>query len=225
MESNKNYQQPSHPEQNPADIWEHIKSRLSRVVKKWVYSAKVATWRGQREDIVDDIVQEAMTRAWNRYCQGERGELPPVESIEKLCVKIARNCFIDMIRHDQRLLPIVEGAEDRAQDMSGETESLADLAEEHVFSGQLFDVVVAEVINFSPKLRAAFLIEVACGIPFEEEQTPLQKAFWHEGVALEAYRHKVPKEGRAHSRHASLVSLAYRRIRELASVQAYLASQ
>lgn len=225
MEKNLINQPSSYPEQNPGVNWHNTSCLVNCLVTKWVYSAKIATWLSQRDDIVADIAQEAMVRSLWRIQRGITGELPPVRSVQSLCIRIAHNCFIDKIRSDQRLLPILANEPEQGQHRAGEEENLSEVAAENVFTASLFEVIVAEVINFPPKLRTALFIDLASRMSFKGEPTALQLTFLRAGVALHEYRIQIPSDPVARSRHAALVSLAYKRIRELATVQAYIASQ
>jgi len=223
MESNMTKLYSSHPEQNPAINWQYMYCYLPRLVTKWVYSAKVATWPNQKDDIVAEIVQESIVRSLLRIERGNSGELPPVHSIQPICITIAHNCFIDMIRHDQRLRPIGDEATEHCA--AGEGESFADIAAENVFTAALFEVIVAEAIKFPPKLRTALFIDLAGRMSFKGEPTPLQQAFLRAGVALNEYKRQAPSDPVERSRHASLTSLAYKRLRESERVQDYIASR
>jgi len=229
MESNMATLYSSHPEQNPGINWHCIYCRLVRTVKTWVHSAKVATWQTQREDIVADIVQEAIVRSLRRIERGNSGERPPVRCVESMCMRIAHNCFIDMIRRDQRLLPIIDDVAESFQKnlfiAAGQEENFANVAEENVFTASLFEMIVAEAIKFPPKLRTALFIDLACRMSFKGEPTPLQQAFLRAGIALNEYKQQAPRDPVERSRHASLTSLAYKRLRESESVQDYIASR
>jgi hypothetical protein len=208
--------------------WHAIYCLLSSCVTKWVRSAKVQSWQGQRDDIIAEIMQEAITRTLRRIHRGKCGELPPVCSIEGLCVKIAHNCFIDLIRRDQRLLLI--GSQTSYESQYGpftlmrEAEDFSDTATENVYTATLFRLIVAEVVKFPPKLRTALLIDLACRMSFKGEPTLLQQAFREAGINLEQYRYQLPGDPVGRSRHASLVSLAYKRVAQLADTQEFAIS-
>jgi len=216
----------SYSEQSSDINWHHIYILLFLIVKGWVYSANVPSWLAQSDDVVADIVQETIVRTLKRIHRGNCGELPPVRTIESLCVKIARNCFIDMVRHDQRLLPIAYEFSDCPQYVLHiyDTADFTDVATENVYISSLFELVVAEIVNFSPKLRTAILVDLACRMSFKGEPTPLQEAFRQAGIDLEEYSHRVPRDAIMRSRHASLVSLAYKKISAWACMQEYILS-
>lgn len=201
--------------------WHAIYWLLSSCVTKWVRSANVALWQDQRDDIIAEIMQEAIVRTLRRIHRGNCGELPAVCSVEGLCVKIAHNCFIDLIRHDQRLLLI--GSHTPYQfdpfTLVDEAEDFSDTATENVYTATLFRLIVAEIVKFPPKLRTALFIDLACRMSFKGEPTMLQQAFLEAGIDLEPYRYQLPGDPVGRSRHASLVSLAYKRVAQLADTQ------
>src|SRR5258706_6683700 len=86
--------------------WHSIYCLLFPIVTIWVYSTRIPTWFSQRDEIIAEIVQEAVVRTFHRLQRGKQGLLPPVESIKHLSVRIARNYYIDMIRRDSRFLYI-----------------------------------------------------------------------------------------------------------------------
>src|SRR5580700_8080197 len=77
---------------------------LRQRVPTWVYSYKVPAWKGQEADIVNDVIQEGVTRTWNYLVRAERGEVTPVESVEHLCVTIAQHYCLDLWRKEKRLV-------------------------------------------------------------------------------------------------------------------------
>jgi DNA-directed RNA polymerase specialized sigma24 family protein len=226
MKSTTVNQDSSNSEQSSGINWHHIYCLLFLVVKGWVYSANVPSWLAQCDDIIADIVQETIVRTLKRIHRGNCGELPPVRTVENLCMKIARNCFIDMIRHDQRLLPITYKVPDCPHEVlyTYDTVDFSDVAIENVYTSSLFGLVVSVIVDFPPKLRTAILVDLAFRMSFKGEPTPLQEAFQQAGIDLEEYSHQVPCDAIMRSRHASLVSLAYKKISAWACAQEYILS-
>jgi hypothetical protein len=206
--------------------WHSIYCLLFPIVTIWVYSARIPTWFSQRDEIIAEIVQEAVVRTFHRLQRGKQGLLPPVESIKHLSVRIARNYYIDMIRRDSRFLYIERiGEEAPAYGMRATIQEAVDfmeVASENAYIASLFSILVAEILNFPPKLRTAILIDLANRMAFKGEPTLLQQAFLLAGIKLEDYCHQVPIDPVLRSRHMSLVSLAYRKIRGLVSVHEYI---
>ncbi len=208
--------------------WYSIYCLLSAVVTKWVLSARIPLWLPQRNEIIDEIVQETVARTLQRLRRALKGELPPVQSLRFICIRIAHNYFIDLIRHDRRFAYIAyEPSNDCQFRLYVEVKDLIDFSEvatENLHTESLFSLIAAEVVNFPPKLRTALLIDLASRMSFKGEPSALQQAFLQAGIDLEQYAHQAPTDPVARSRQASLASLAYKRISELRCVREYLLS-
>ncbi len=85
-------------------FWQKLYSLLRPLVKRWVYSSHVPSWKGQEDDVVDDIVQEAITRLFQYSQRAERGEVVPIETIEHMIKVVALNYCRDLKRRERRLL-------------------------------------------------------------------------------------------------------------------------
>src|SRR5260370_22405480 len=200
--------------------WHTLYRQLTVIVTRWVRSTNLPTWKAQREDIIDEIVQETMMRVLKRIRRGESGELSPVFSVEGLCVRIAYNIFIDMVRHDRRLVPIAsESWDDVPYDVPDYGEDYSEVAVENVYTASLFRQVAAAIQAFPSKLRAALIIDLVSRMSFNGEATPLQQALLNAGVDLEQYRGRRSSDPAARSRQTSLASLGYKKIGTLACIQ------
>jgi DNA-directed RNA polymerase specialized sigma24 family protein len=217
LESPTIHQIPSEHQVASNANWHTLYKQLTVIVTRWVRSANLPTWKAQREDIIDEIVQETMMRALKRIRRGESGELSPVYSVEGLCVRVAHNIFIDMVRHDRRLVPMAsESWEDMLHD---DGEDYSKVAVENVYTASLFGLVAVAIKTFPPKLRAALIIDLVSRMPFNGEATPLQQAMLSAGIDLEQYRGRRSSDQVARSRQASLASLGYKKIGTLACIQ------
>jgi len=76
---------------------------LRKQVKSWIYSSNISSWRGQEDDLVEDIVQEAITRTFEHIRQVECGEAKPVASLKAFSRTLTHNYYQDLRRHDLRL--------------------------------------------------------------------------------------------------------------------------
>ena len=56
------------------------------------------------------------------------------------------------------------------------------------------------------------LIDIAKRMQFDVQPTPLQAAFLKVGIQLRDYENQLPQDPTMRSRHASLVSLGYRKL-------------
>ena len=77
--------------------WDDLYRRLRPLARSWAFSAGVATWRGQENDIAEDIVQATLLHVL-QYLNQCREKGTPIGSLERLSLVIAKHCFIDMRR-------------------------------------------------------------------------------------------------------------------------------
>ncbi|WP_376794679.1 RNA polymerase sigma factor [Thermogemmatispora sp.] len=201
--------------------WEAIYARLRCLVRRLVARYSVAAWRGQEEDLVDDIVQESVRRFIERQPRVERGEVEPARSPEQMLFTIAYNCCRDLYRRERRLihtggerLPVCRGSEERG---------LAEQALEGIYQQELFAIIAREVEHFPQGQRRALLIDLAELMNFDQEPTALQRAFLERGIDLSHYR-DWPEDRRQHEQRVALRNHAYRRLARLPSIRAYVAS-
>jgi DNA-directed RNA polymerase specialized sigma24 family protein len=207
---------------NSEVTWDNLYASVRSLARYLVYSFTVPSWRGQEEDILEDIVQETARRLIERVRKAERGEAEPVYSLKQMMIVIAQNYCKDLRRSDRRLLhmsPRNGGAETVA---SADEQALAlDAVTEKVYQEWLFMLVAYEIANFPDKQRKALLTDLANRMSFETQPTPLQKAFLEAGIRLEQYRQPLPTSPQERSRHASILNYAYRRVAHLRCIQEY----
>ncbi len=204
--------------------WSHLYPALRSRVRYLVYSFALPSWRGQEEDIIEDIVQETARRLIERARKAERGEAPPIQSVEHIMMTIAQNYCTDLRRHDRRvsrMLPSDHSAE--VQYDTFEQVQPFESGTEHVYQEMLFTLAAHEIANFPDKQRTALLIDLANRMCFDTRLTPLQKAFLAAGIQLQQYRQTLPTSPRERTRHLSLLSYAYKRVAHLPCVQEYIA--
>jgi len=195
-------------------LWINLYTFLRLYVRRLVYTSGTATWRGQEDDIVDDIVQEAIVRVLKCIRRAESGEGIPVASPAGLGIVIARNYYEDLRRRDRRLVRIAN--DDDSPGVHVVLQSHLDPSEmalNNMFLEWLYIKFSLEAVKFSHKQRTALLIDLANRMDFEVQPTPLQKAFLEVGIRLQDYQQPLPKDAVERSRHASNVSLAFARTR------------
>ncbi len=204
--------------------WRNLTLSLGSFARSLVYSFHVPSWRGQEEDIIEDIVQETARRIIERIQKAERGEADPVQSLPKMITIIAQNYCRDLRRHDIRLVHIQP---DQyivdAHISNGYQPHILDTICESADQEQLLTQVAREIANFPKKQRKALLIDLANRMYFDKQPTPLQKAFLEVGIQLEQYRQPIPKDIQERNQHASLLNHANKRIAQLPCVQEYIA--
>jgi DNA-directed RNA polymerase specialized sigma24 family protein len=200
--------------------WHTLYRQLTLMVTRWVRSANLPTWKAQREDIIEEIVQETLMKVLKRIQRGESGELSPVYSVEGLCIRAARNVFIDMVRRDRRLVPLATvSRDDVSYDIPDDGQDYSEVAVDNVYNANLFRQVAVAIQTFPPKLRAALIIDLVSRMSFEGEASPLQAALHCVGIDLEQYRAQRSSDPVARGRQASLVSLGYKKIGTLTCIQ------
>jgi DNA-directed RNA polymerase specialized sigma24 family protein len=200
--------------------WPTLYRQLTVIVTRWVRYTNLPTWKAQREDIIDDIVQETMLRALKRIRRGENGELSAVNSVEGLCVRVAYNIFIDMMRHDRRLVPMaLESWDDMPYDIPDDGEDYSEVAVENVYTASLFGQVAVAIQAFPSKLRTALITDLVSRMSFNGEVSPLQEALLSAGIDLGQYRGQRSSDPVARGRQTALASLGYKKLGTLASIQ------
>nr|BBH93823.1 hypothetical protein KTA_20220 [Thermogemmatispora argillosa] len=193
--------------------WEQLYCILRPRVAHWVHSSSLSSWARQRDEIVTDIVQETMIRLLHYARRAERGEVAPIDSLEHLSLIVAYNCFRDLWRRDHCLIYIIQ--QDCAAQRAGALCSDLDQFEavlDHVFEEWLFSFLAREIVNFPEKQRTALLMDLANRMHFGSQPTALQRAFLEVGIDLQQYRRELPPDPVERGRHASLLSLAYKRL-------------
>ena len=200
--------------------WYTLYRQLTIIVTRWVRATNLPKWKAQREDIIDEIVQETMMKVLKRIRRGECGELSPVYSVKGLSVRVAYNVFIDMVRHDRRFVPLAtESRDDVSNDVPDNGQDYSEVAVDNVYNANLFGQVAVAIQAFPPKLRAALIIDLVSRMSFEGEVSALQQALLSAGVDLEQYRGQRSSDPVVRSRQTSLASLGFKKIGTLACIQ------
>src|SRR5260221_13006551 len=88
--------------------WDKLYRILWMVVQGWVYAAHLSSWLGQEEDIIAEIVQEAVCRTFERQRKAEMLEAKTVNSLEYFSKKGARNFFVDLIRQNKPIVNLTQ---------------------------------------------------------------------------------------------------------------------
>ena len=205
--------------------WSKLYSFLRPRVERWVYSSRMSSWRGQEEDLVDDIVQEAVIRTLKYARRAEQGEVSMIASLEGFSLKIAHNHLQDLRRRDWRLSRFI--TDDRSSRLPVILSSRFDMLDDvtdYQFLESVIVMLPAEIVKLPAKQQKALLIDLANRMHFGVYPTPLQEAFLKVGVQLQDYQRALPEDPVELSRHRSLVSIAYKRIANLPCVKQYIAA-
>lgn len=207
-----NFSDPQRSELSSDALWINLYSFLRPFVKRLVYSSGISSWRGQEEDLVEDIVQETIVRVLKCVRRSEGDEGIPIASPKGLSIVIARNYYEDLRRRDRRFVRIAADDDSNGAHVVLQSHlNPSELALNNMFLEWLYVKFSLEVVKFSQKQRIALLIDLANRMDFNVEPTPLQKAFLGVGIHLQDYQQPLPKDPVERSRLASNTSLAYKR--------------
>jgi DNA-directed RNA polymerase specialized sigma24 family protein len=201
-------------EQSYDTLWITLYLLLLPLAKRWVYASNTFTWIGQEYDVAWDIVLVTIQRTYEYTLKAQRENIP-IASIQRLSITIAKNHFQDLRRKDSRLQPFNRDGYSQVEYAIHDEIDIAEVVLEKVHEEWLFQEIAKEIANYPPKMRLAMLIDIAMRMEFDSQPTPLQQAFLEVGIRLQEYQHLLPENLTARARHASLVSLGYRRIASL----------
>jgi len=202
--------------------WVSLYPMLLSRVKRWVYNSHVFSWNGQENDIVWDIVLTTIKRTFE-YTLNAQHDGITIGSLERLSIIIARNYYYDLRRKDYRLLHFDrDGYLQESRSVIHHETDFSEAVLDKVYEEWLFNELAKEIAKFPRKMRTALLIDLARRMEFDEvnsNPTPLQQAFLEVGIRLQEYQFLLPIDPIGRARHSSLVSLGYKRIATLFSVQ------
>src|SRR5436190_1554328 len=79
--------------------WDRLYRLLKSQVSRWVYASNLPLWRGQEEDIIADIVQEAVIQTFAGYAadSSRKGKVILWNMVEHAGVGIAYKCYRDLV--------------------------------------------------------------------------------------------------------------------------------
>jgi len=192
--------------------WTELYHRLRPLAKAWAFRAGVATWKGEENDIAEDIVQAALLKIF-QYIRNCRENGTAIDSLEHLSLVIAKHCFLDMRRRELRFQRLSTSTDTSYTQLS--LERLSDPsqeAEEKIYEEWLLATSAKTITAFSTKLRAAILADLANNSCFDTEPSALQQAFLAAGIRLQDYQRAPSQDPAERSRQSALRSLAYKRI-------------
>ena len=192
-------------------LWLSLYILLHPLAKRWVYAAHIYAWAGQENDVAWDIVLVTIQRTYE-YMLKAQGENTPIGSFQRLSIRIAKNYFQDLRRKDSRLQPFNRDGCVQVENTIHDEINIAEVVLDKVYEDWLFQEIAKEIANYPPKMRVAMLIDIAIRMDFDIQPTPLQAAFLDVGIQLQHYANLLPQDPIMRSRHASLVSLGYRKL-------------
>ena len=200
--------------------WQDIYATLRPLAKHIAYTYSVPAWHGQENDIAEDIIQETARKLFEYGQKIKCGGAQPIQTLQPMVRAIACNYGKDLRRHDIRQTRIEAQDEDILYFRNEEINIEEDVIE-NVYHEMLFRKIACEIARFPYKQRQALLIDLATHMSFEQQPTPLQKAFLKVGISLQSYQNLLPTTLKEQNRHTSLLAHAYKRISTLSCARIY----
>lgn len=206
-------------EQQSDTNWHDIYNTLRPIAKHIVYRYRASAWRGQENDIAEDIIQETVRKLFEYEQKVQRGESVPIHSLVPMMRVIAHNYSKDMLRHNNRVIRI--DANHTEMPPLHEEINVEECGTENAYNEMLFRELARAIASFPPKQQHALLIDIAAHMSFEQQPTPLQQAFANAGIQLQTYQDMLPITPVGHNRYTSLLSHAYKRVSNLPCAKQY----
>ena len=192
-------------------LWITLYLLLLPLAKRWVFASNTFSWMGQENDVAWDIVLVTIQRTYEYTLKAQRENIP-IASLQRLSITIAKNYFQDLRRKDSRLQPFNRDGYSQVEYAIHDEMNIAEAVLDKVHEECLFQEIAKEIANYPPKLRLAMLIDIAMRMDFGSKPTPLQAAFLAVGIQLQDFQDLLLEDPVLRSRHASLVSLGYKKL-------------
>jgi hypothetical protein len=199
--------------------WRDLYPILQTLTRRLVFSSAVSKWRGQEYDITQDVVQETVHRLIEYGQKAKRGEVAPIRSYEHLIPIVARNICWDGRRRDRRFVRLETEQVHTLSARPYDAATPLDIAANNVDREALFRLVAQRIACFPAKQRKALLTDLANLMYFDEEPTPLQRAFLAVGIQLQDYQQPLSANQAERARHNALLYQAYKRISRLSELE------
>jgi len=201
--------------------WGNLYLILKPRVANWVYTSRVPSWTRQRESIIEDLVQETLLKTVAYAKRAASGIARIIDSLENISATIAYHCFIDLRRRDLRVVSLIQDQSESVECEFGQLdEDLSELAINNVHYELLFIQAARWIVKFPDKQRTALLIDLANRMYFDPfHLTPLQEALAFVGIDMRDYKKTLPYDKKARALHSAHLSLAYKRLAEIAGLQ------
>ncbi len=195
--------------------WKNLYDRLRPIIRKFVFSHRFSLGKGQENDIVEDLLQEAVIHIFKYMKRLAEGRVAPIDSIERFGYIIALNVCRDWWRKERRMQLYQSLDEGMPVDALNRDWVLnpEEVALNLVYQEWIFMKVARDIARFPRKTLQALLIELAECTCFDDEPTPLQKAFLQQGIRLADYQGLKPADPKLRSRHNSLANHAFNRVK------------
>jgi DNA-directed RNA polymerase specialized sigma24 family protein len=207
-------EQSSDQPQNREQLWSQLYRTLRPTISGWVYHSGVASWRGQENDLIEDILQETVVRTFVSLKQAE-GSGAPIHNVTGFSNTVAYRLFVDFRRRDLRLIRPSENENAEALFTTEDAqENPAEIAIERLSRISLLETVLTFIADFPTKQRNALFVDLAKRSNLLDEDSPLQIALAQVHIKLQDYLQFLPRSRQERTQQASLLSIAYKRLRQ-----------
>lgn len=198
-------------------LWEELYRKLRPRIRNFVYSHKFSLIKGQEADIIEDLLQDAVMRVFKYAKRAKDGCATAIDSIERFGYITALNVCRDWWRKERHRLGSISLDDGMSEDLLSEAEVLnpEEVALNQVYQEWLFMKAARDIAQFPDKTRRALLIELAERAFFDDQLTPLQKAFLCQGIRLSDFQELKPVDQKLRAQHNSLASHAFKRVKIL----------
>ena len=195
--------------------WKNLYDKLRPYIRKFVYSHRFSLNNGQENDVIEDLLQEAVIHIFKYMKRVAEGRVAPIDSLERFGYIIALNVCRDWWRkerHMQLCQSLDDGVPEEALSRAW-VFNPEEVALNLVYQEGIFTKAARDIAQFPQKTQRALLIELAECTSFDAEPTPLQKAFLKQGIRLADYQRLKPADPKLRNRHNSLVNHAFNRVK------------
>jgi DNA-directed RNA polymerase specialized sigma24 family protein len=190
-------------------LWSQLYSALRPTISSWVYHSGVSSWRGQENDLIEDILQETIVRTFVSQDSGAS-----INNVTGFGSTVAYRLFVDLRRRDLRLTRPSENAHPEILFAAADEQvDPADIAIERLSRISLLETVLSFIKDFPTKQREALFVDMAKRSNFLDEDSPLLVALAQVHIKLQDYLQLHPKSRQEATQMASLLSIAYKRLR------------
>src|SRR6266566_245960 len=196
--------------------WETLYHFLETRVRLWVRSSHITHWHGLEEEIIEDIVQEAIMctfiYASNYSSSTEEGGIIPCNSLRHISMAIAYKQYQDW-RYQESKFVYTRPHEESIHGYVVIYEQVDPLERvvDSTFQEWYCDLLAGEIAKMPDTLRTALLIDLANRLHFDVQPTRmLQRAFLKAGLRLQDYQRPLRSNPKERRRHEAWLRLAYR---------------
>jgi DNA-directed RNA polymerase specialized sigma24 family protein len=192
-------------------FWKDLYDKLRKPVTTFVRLYTIPSWVGQEDDMINDIIQETVTRLYKKFLMSPN-EIFSIQNMEAFAFTIARRYCLDLRRKDKRLSRLPQEGNEVEMYAFRSDDELTNILEAMNVQSILGDAAYI-IARIPTKQRRALLIDLARYNDFTETPTAIEQALAEAGIQLGEYRYQLPHSQLERSRHNALVSLGYRRFR------------